>query len=176
MTSLSSWGKYLVSVSQDEDLIVVYDYQKQEDYRHVSLRALHKSGDTKLSPRGQKAEKPTYALVFKDLVSQRDLLLIATDGGTITCYDLDSKQFSQVISANCPEKSKQLQQHSLHLKQKSKINQILRLAPRDKASKNGNMFAAQSISNELVVFSVTVAMDVESAGERHAIKYIQIQE
>lgn len=28
VTSLTSWGKYLISVSQDEDLIIVYDYQR----------------------------------------------------------------------------------------------------------------------------------------------------
>ena len=38
ITSMTSWGKYLISVSQDEDLIIVYDYQKQRDYRHVSLQ------------------------------------------------------------------------------------------------------------------------------------------
>lgn len=40
VTSMSSWGKYLISVSQDEDLVIVYDYQKQQNYRHVSMSQL----------------------------------------------------------------------------------------------------------------------------------------
>ena len=118
VTSLSSWGKYLISVSQDEDLIIVYDYQKQQDYRQVSLQSLYQSGDTKASPRVQKNERPTYALIFKHANSGRDILLIGTDQGSITCYDLESKKFSQQINAECLEKSKKNQAHTLHFRQK----------------------------------------------------------
>lgn len=59
-----------------------------------------------MSPRIHRNERPTYALVFKDINSQRDILLIATDHGTITCYDLESRMFSQHINAECAEKTK----------------------------------------------------------------------
>lgn len=67
---------------------------------------MYQNEDGRISPRMDKNERPTYALVFKDINSQRDILLIATDHGTITCYDLESRMFSQQINAECIEKSK----------------------------------------------------------------------
>ena len=38
------------------------------------------------------------------------------------------------------------------------------------------MFAAQSISNELLVFSVLIALDIDAPSDRYQLKLIQMQE
>ena len=45
-------------------------------------------------------------------------------------------------------------------------------------SKNCNMFAAQSVNNEVLIFSVSVVLDVDNRGDREdlSLKYIFIEE
>ena len=38
------------------------------------------------------------------------------------------------------------------------------------------MFAAQSLSNELLIFSITISLDVDGPADRYQIKLFQIQE
>jgi len=64
------------------------------------------------------------------------------------------------------------------MKSKQKVNQIIRLAQKDLLSKNCNMFAAQSVNNEVLIFSVSVVLDVDNSGDRDdlSLKYIFIEE
>ena len=76
ITSLHSEGKYLISCSSDDNLIIVYDYSKQEEHCEVHL------------PEG---DFPCEVVYYKTQSGEH--LLIGSIKGQLTSYDLQTKSF-----------------------------------------------------------------------------------
>lgn len=70
ITCLHSFGKYLVSCSSFENLIVVYDYQKQEEYISLNL----KEQNLGLADN----EQPTRVSMMREQSRQLEFLIIGT--------------------------------------------------------------------------------------------------
>lgn len=81
ITAMCSAGKYLISLSSKDNLIVVYNYQSQAEHCSVSLSPILTDYAT------VEKEFPTSLTCFSDV------LLIGTNNGKVLVYDLNEKCF-----------------------------------------------------------------------------------
>ena len=130
ITSLYSQGKYLISCSSEDNLIIVYDYSKQEEYREVHL----------LGAEVLEGDLPCTVILFKDLTAE--YLLIGSVKGQIYIYDLNNKCFGE---------------NSLGFK--SKIIQIKAMSQSDKVSGSFNIFTALAQGGQLKVFRINERLE-----------------
>ena len=85
VSCLNSFSKFLISCSCEDNLILVYDYQRQEVDQEIRL------------PQDTFSGLPTVVNMFKDSATGADLLLIGTTSGKVLIYDLQLKQFGHEI-------------------------------------------------------------------------------
>ena len=99
ISSLSAHGKYLISCSADDNLVIVYDHSKQDEYREVSLEKTNPDNGV------IEGDLPSTAVLFKDqCFTNQEFLLIGSTKGQIYLYDIQNRLFGTQINAQANDK------------------------------------------------------------------------
>lgn len=140
ITCIVSFGKYLVSCSPKDNMIVVYDYQLQEEYRTLSL------DPAVCDP----SEQPQTLACFKDGILSKEYLLIGTTFGNVYLYDIEGAEFKSSL-----KKPKTM----VRMKSQVPIVQIIKNPQTDKQLNCTDVFTIVSSSGQvkLVALSATDA-------------------
>ena len=147
ISSLSAHGKYLVSCSADDNLVIVYDHSKREEYSEIALEKMNPDNGV------IEGDLPSTAILFKDHgFTNQEFLLIGSTKGQIYLYDLENRLFGTQI--NMQANDKKVLPGKLSIKSQQKIIQIKKLGHHDKISKDSNIFAALSQSGQLKLFAI----------------------
>ena len=152
VSCLNSFSKFLISCSCEDNLILVYDYQRQEVDQEIRLQQDTVSG------------LPTVVNMFKDSASGADLLLIGTTSGKVLIYDLQLKQFGHEIKTGQDVGS------SFQMKPGFRICQFAKSKQQDMQSLSCNVFAVVSECGQIKLIDVAVCSGSESAGYRLQFK------
>ena len=159
ISCLTSHGKYLVSCSSADNLIIVYDYGSQEEFREVTLAAANEEKKKKkLQGNGVlSGDLPIVVCLFKDASLGHELLLIGSKLGQVYLYDLQKTKFSYQINKPLSEGKKGLLGKSrLSFESESRVVQIKKLQQTDKEGNGQDIFAAVSASGSVKLFKVDV--------------------
>jgi hypothetical protein len=84
---MTSLGKFLITCSKIDNLVIVYNYQTQEEHCAISLD--HSDPNQGV----EEDERPCALCSFKDHNTQSEYLLIGTTYGQVLLFNLDAKEF-----------------------------------------------------------------------------------
>ena len=117
-----------MSCSTEDNLIVVFDYQQQEEVQEISLPFPE--------------ELPTQALSFN-----QKWVLVGSNKGIIRLFDLHQEKKDDQAKTF-------VEGASIKMKSATPIVQIKRMAQGDKRTGNQNVFVALAASGQIKIFSI----------------------